>query len=308
MTTSLDDEALPALSDDERAVLERCSNRGRWGADDELGTLNLIDGEVRRRAAGLVRDGTVVRLGRPLPVDGSTVARHPVVHRMLLPPNHDTAIDSVTVTGHDPQITHVDALGHTFLAGRAYNGRRRSDVLGPGGLSALSIASLRDGVFCRGVLLDVAAARGVDHLPADAYVTAADLDEAERRSGTTVGPGDAVVVHVGRAERLLADDVPDVPVPRAGLHLDALPWLRERDVAVFLGDCTERLPPEEVAIPLPLHQIASVVMGLCMIDGALTSELVHTCRALDRSEFLLCCTIPEIPGATGFPVNPICLF
>jgi hypothetical protein len=289
-------------------LFERCSNSGRWGDDDELGTLNLIDEATRRRAAGVVREGCVVSLGRPLPVTGSTVSAHPVVHRMLQPPDATAAIDSVSLTPHDPQMTHVDALGHVFCNGRAYNGRRRDDVLGAGALGSLSVAAMRDGIFCRGVLLDVAAARGVPYLGAGEFVTVEDLEAAEQRAGVRAGRADALVVHVGRAERIGAEQVPDRPVPRAGVHASVLAWLRDRDVAVFLGDCTERLPPEPSSIPLPLHQIGIVAIGLCLIDGALTSPLVATCARLARYEFLFCCTVPELPGATGFPVNPLCIF
>jgi hypothetical protein len=289
-------------------MFERCSNRGRWGEDDELGTLNLIDEAARKRAAALVREGCVVCLGRPLPVAGSSVSMHPVVHRMLQPTDDVSAIDSVSLTPHDPQMTHIDALGHVFCQGRAYNGRRREDVLGTGALRSLSVSAMRDGIFCRGVLLDVAAARGVAYLGADEYVTIEDLEAAERRGQVRAGSSDALVVHVGRAERVRAEQAPDVPAPRAGLHATVLPWLRERDISVFLGDCTERLPPEPSAIPLPLHQIGIVAMGLCLIDGALTSELVATCARLGRQEFLFSCTVPELPGGTGFPVNPVCVF
>lgn len=297
------------LSDAElEALFQRCSNQGRWGGDDEHGTLNLIDETARRRAAALVREGAAVSLGRPLPVTGSTVAPHPVVLRLLEPPSDRTAIDSVAVTPHDPQLTHIDALGHAFHDGRGYNGLPRGEVVGPTALNRLSVAAARDGIFCRGVLLDVAGARGVPYLAADEYVTVADLEAAEERGNVRLGPSDALVVHVGRAERLRAQQLPDLPSPRAGVHASVLPWLHDRDISVFLGDCTERLPPLPTAVPLPLHQVGIVAMGLWLIDAALTSELVATCERLRRYEFLFCCTVPELPGATGFPVNPACLF
>ncbi len=297
------------LSDAELDELfERCSNHGRWGDDDERGTLNLIDEEVRRRAAALVREGMAVPLGRPMPVAGSTIAPHPVVLQLLEPPGDRTAIDAVAITSHDSQMTHIDTLGHAFYKGRGYNGRPRSEVVGPTALNLFSVAAARDGFFCRGVLLDVAAARNVPYLAADEYVTTADLEAAERHGNVRVGPSDALVVHTGRAERLIAEQLPDLPVPRAGLHATAVPWLHDRDISVFLGDCTERFPPLPTAVPLPLHQVAIVAMGLWLIDAALTSDLVATCERLGRYEFLFCCTVPELPGATGFPVQPVCLF
>ena len=301
--------AVPQLTDAELLdLMESCSNAGRWGDDDELGTLNLLTPEGRRSAAALVTDGHVVPLGRPWPMSGSTVAAHPVVHRMLHTTDGTSAIDVLSVTPHDPQLTHVDALGHIFFHGRGYNGRAEHDVVLAGGLSSLSVATMRAGVFTRGVLLDICAARSVPYLAADDYVTVADLESAEEQAGVSVRSGDAIVLHVGRAERLDDQELRDHPVPRAGIHASALPWLHDRDVAVFLGDCTERLPPEQSSVPLPLHQIGIVAMGLCLIDGALTSELAATCARLGRYEFLLSCTIPEVPGATGFPVQPLCLF
>ena len=299
----------PELTDAElEELFERCSNRGRWGDDDERGTLNLIDETARRRGAALVREGVAVPLGRPLPVGGSTVAPHPVVVRLLEPPGDSTAIDTVAVTSHDPQLTHIDTLGHAFYRGRGYNGRPRGEIVGPTALNLFSVAAAREGIFCRGVLLDVAGARGVPYLAADEYVTVADLEAAEQRSKVRVGTSDALVVHVGRAERLSAEQRPDLPTPRAGVHASVLPWLHDRDISVFLGDCTERLPPLPTAVPLPLHQIGIVAMGLWLIDAALTSDLLATCGRLRRHEFLFSCTVPELPGATGFPVNPVCVF
>ena len=299
----------PDLSDAQlEDLFQRCSNQGRWGDNDERGTLNLIDEAVRRRAAALVREGVAVSLGRPLPVAGSTIAPHPVVLRLLEPPGDSTAIDTVALSSHDPQLTHIDTLGHAFYKGRGYNGLPRGEVVGPTALKLFSVAAARDGFFCRGVLLDVAGARGVSYLAADEYVTVADLEAAEQRGKVRLGPSDALVVHVGRAERLNAEHLPDLPAPRAGVHASVLPWLRNRDISVFLGDCTERLPPLPTALPLPLHQIGIAAMGLWLIDAALTSDLLATCERFGRYEFLFCCTVPELPGATGFPVNPVCLF
>lgn len=300
--------AAPDMTDAElEELFERCSNQGRWG-DDGRGTLNLIDDGVRRRAAALVREGVAVSLGRALPLTGSTVAPHPVVLQLLEPPSDRTAIDSVSITSHDPQLTHIDSLGHAFHRGRGYNGLPRAAIVGPTALNLFSVAEAREGFFCRGVLLDVAAARGVPYLAAEEYVTVADLEAAERRGSVQLGRADALIVHVGRAERLSAEHLPDLPSPRAGLHASVLPWLHDRDISVFVGDCTERLPPLPTAVPLPLHQVGIVAMGLWLIDAALTSELRATCERLRRYEFLFCCTVPELPGATGFPVNPVCLF
>jgi hypothetical protein len=233
------------LSDVElEELFERCSNLGRWGDDDERGTLNLIDEAVRRRAAALVCEGVALSLGRPMPVAGSTIAPHPVVVQLLEPPGDRTAIDTVAVTSHDSQLTHIDTLGHAFYKGSGYNGVSRSEVVGPTALKRYSVAAARDGFFCRGVLLDVAGARGVPYLAADEYVTIADLETAERRGNVRVGPSDALVVHTGRAERLIAERLPDLPVPRAGLHASVLPWLHDRCSWATAPNGSRRCPPQ----------------------------------------------------------------
>lgn len=88
-----------------------------------------------------------------------------------------------------------------------------------------------------------------------------------------------------------------------------MPWLHDRDVAVFLDDCSERTPAEPGAWPpLPLHQVGIVAMGLCLIDSVLTTPLLEACRHFGRYEFLLTCTVPKAPGATALSVNPVRLF
>ena len=212
----------------------------------------------------------------------------------------------IEVTPHDPSVTHVDVPCHTFWEGKAWNGRRQTDVVTRGGLTFGALDTSPGAIITRGVLLDVAAARGVDWLAADDFVTSEDLDAAEELAMTRVAPGDAVIVNVGRSARERA--TPSEPLVRAGLRADAMPWLFRRDVAVFAGDCTERFPYPSVRVPFPLHQIGSVAMGLCLLDGVDPDPLVAACRENERNEFLLGFSAPRITGATGFPVNPFCMF
>jgi kynurenine formamidase len=285
----------------------QCDNTGRWGDDDQAGTLNHIDEQVRLAAAGEIRSGRVVALGRMLVAGAGVVARHPVTHH-LLHSAPESAVDVMSFTPHDPLITHVDALGHIFWRGRAYNGRTRAEVLGREGLTFGDLNALAGGVFTRGVLLDVTPEGSEAYLESDAYVTIDDLEAAEVRQGVRVGRGDAVFVHTGRERRARADPAGYSPVVRAGLHASAMAWLHEREVAVYSGDCTERMPYPSAAVPFPVHQIGIVAMGLCLLDAPLLDVLVETCALEDRWTFALTFTPPDLVGATGFPVNPLCLF
>lgn len=290
------------------ALAARCSNAGRWGEDDQRGTLNLITPAVRVRAAGLVRSGKVVSLAKPIATTPSAVNPRPAWHVMHLETERPYATaDSLHLQVHGLANTHLDSLGHMFLNDVGYNSRRQRDIVTMHGLLALDIAALADGVFTRGVLLDVAAASGRPWLPAGEVVTAAMLDSAAAHHGLDVAPGDAVVVHVG-LERREAAEGPEDPRLRAGLDVSAVAWLHDQQVALYSGDCIERLPEGPGRIGMPLHQIGIARMGLVLLDCPTLTTLVDTCYAEGRFTFLLTFAPLVVPGGTGSPVNPLAVF
>ena len=300
MSTMTDDEIV--------ALFDRCSNQGKWGPDDELGTLNYITTDKRLSAVQLVRHGRTVSIGRDLSTGFSQLNPSPMVHRMLFdadPPS--SAVDSIEVAPHGFAFTHLDAVTHVFFEGNAYNGQRASELLKPNGLTSGSVYAQRDGIVTRGVLLDIAAVRGVAFLEPGEAVTAQDLDAAERLSGVTVETGDAVFLHVGLERRETEQGIED-PSVRAGVDASCLPWLHDKKVAVYSGDCVDQIPFPSSRLPLPLHQVGLVAMGLVLLDCPRIDELVATCAELETSEFLLTAAPLRIPGGTGSPVNPICLF
>ena len=299
---------LPMPETEALALMERCSNRDRWGPDDELGTLNFITPEKRLAALALVKLGTVVSIGRDLDKVPSPRNPRPVVHRMLFveltdPPG---AIDVAEIAPHGYSVTHMDALTHVYFEDAVYNGRRVAGVVSSEGLSFGSIMAARHGVVTRGVLLDVAAARGVGWLNPGEPIWPEDLEAAERIAAVTVGSGDAIFVHAGLG-RYEADH-PFDSRRRAGLTAECLPWLHEREVAVYSGDCTEMSPQPYRRLTAPLHQIGLTAMGLSFLDFPDLEELVDVCRRLGRYEFLAVYSPLRLPGGTGSPVNPLCLF
>jgi kynurenine formamidase len=291
------------------ALFERCSNIGRWGGNDQLGTLNFVSAEKRRGAARLVESGRVVSLARRLRRDRSRNNPLPIAHRMLegLEPDAVGSSDAVEIAPHGYAVTHLDALGHAFFGGRAWNNRDVADIIGRDGLAFGDIVPQRLGVFTRGVLLDVARVRGVPWLEPGAGVSVADLEAAEALAGVRVGTGDAVLVRVGLTPREQAQGEED-PSHRAGLLPECIPWLYEREVAVYGGDCIEQLPSGYPAVPAPLHQIGLAAMGLVMLDNPELEELTAAVADEGRAEFLLTCAPLPIPGATGSAVNPLAVF
>ena len=175
------------------ALVAACSNSGRWGPDDELGTLNLITPATRRRAAQLVVEGLSVSMASDLSVQHTPMTDSLELHTAFTDPAAPIAVaDAITLNVHGWS-THLDALGHIYTDGVGYNGRRRAEIFSDHGLAANAITALKDGVFTRGVLLDVAASVGAPWLPAEHVITRADLERAEDTAGVRVEAGDAVV-------------------------------------------------------------------------------------------------------------------
>jgi kynurenine formamidase len=144
-------------------------------------------------------------------------------------------------------------------------------------------------------------------LGAGELVSVPDLERAERLAGTEIGAGDCVVVRVGLEEREAVEGPEDVSL-RAGLHHDCLPWFHEREIAVYSGDCVERVPYPSAELPMPLHQIGLVKMGLVLLDNLRLQELVATCARFSRHEFLITVAPLRTNGGTGSAVNPIAVF
>ena len=290
------------------ALAERCSNLGRWGSDDQLGTLNLIDDAVRLAALRSVRIGEVATLGAVLPV-GRSRQEYPSAEGVW---RRDaiSSFDALTLDVHGYEATHLDALGHVFLEERTWGDRAAADVLGAAGLDFGSIlAAAERAIVTRGVLLDVAGVRGVQWLTPSDGIGAADLEAAEASAGIRVGVGDAIFVRSGHGLRAAAEgESHDETAPHEGLLPEAVEWLWRRDVAVYSGDCIEQRPGRSARVPMPLHQIGLAKMGLWILDCPDVETLAAACRRNGRSEFLLIVAPLKIPGGTASAVNPLAIF
>lgn len=298
---------------DEAAALklfDRCSNVGRWGPDDERGTANHINAATVARATALAASGRVVSLGIDLTPPDPADPKAPFHHRMVQTAGDDTlyCTDVVEIAPHGYACTHLDALGHSYFEGRMWNGRRAADHVSGSGMAFGSIGAFREGLITRGVLLDVAGVLGVRNVHPGYEVTPYDLDRAEQRAGTRVGKGDAVVVRVGTAWTDPIGGFGGDPSIRAGLGPDCIPWLFDRDIAVYSGDCCELQPSGFDRVPFPLHQVGMVSMGLVTLDNVAVEELAEVCSSLARWEFLFVCAPLRMPGVTGCAVNPLAVF
>jgi kynurenine formamidase len=301
--------------------LQEYSNWGRWGDDDQLGTLNLITPEARVRAAGLVREGFTVPCGRTIefaPKPRAAEAPVPPLHFMQASgeeapaEGQGVAYDWVGLPLHGLYLTHLDAHGHLFWDGKMYNGVPASTVRADRGAVRGGIDNAGEGIFTRGVLLDAASARGLDWLEQDVAVTAADLEAAETQAGVRAGRGDAVLVRTGYGARRLQTD-PGRGLP--GLGPDCLEWIHDRAPAVIGTDTgTDPTPAGEGAqhhhglVASPIHVVALVAMGMWIIDGCELEALVAACRRLGRWEFLFVTAPLRLKNSTGSPINPLAVF
>ena len=304
--------ALPAEFHD---IAKRVNNWGRWGGDDEIGTLNLITDDVVRAAAQTVRSGRRIPLALPLQQDGVQTGMIPgrvnPMHTMVMlnyemfgPGTVATSDDAVTMGLQ--AATHWDALTHVSHSGRIYNGRPADSITAHGGAAFCGIEKVTT-LVSRGVLLDVARARGTGRLPGDHAVTPEDLDAAEELAGTRVRSGDIVLVRTGQMQICLAGDKHAYAYPSPGLSVRTPEWFHARDVAAVANDTMtfEIFPPEIEDLWLPVHALDLVEMGMLQGQNWNLEALSEACAEAGRYEFLLDATPEPFVGGTGSPVAPV---
>jgi len=286
------------------------SNKGKWGENDQIGTLNYITETKRKKAAKLVQIGKAISISRPIDTSLTTRNNIPSIHYMLFDSvNPISALDFIGIPVHTFSNTHLDSVAHVNWEGNIYNGRKSSEVITPKGLSWGGIHNMRDGIFTRGVLLDICKVRGVKYLNVDEYIYARDLEAAEKLAGVQVESGDCIFVRSGLGPREEAEGLAD-PIGKGlpGIHPDVLPWLHEREVAIWSGDCYDKMPYKSKRFPLVMHMIGLASMGLVQLDIPNIELLYNTCEKLSRYEFLLTASPLYINGGTGSPINPACIF
>jgi kynurenine formamidase len=300
------------------------SNWGRWGPDDELGTLNLITPEKRQQAASLVREGLVVSCARTISYDPTRDGPLPPQHFMLrsgegIPSEtigRTNARDAFLIAPHGQTITHLDAPSHTFVRAdparpwTMYNGKPRDLVRTVDGATAGSIELVGEGIVSRGVLLDIARLRGVPWLEADDPVFPEDLEAAEAAQGVHVEPGDILFVRTGfprqRAERGPRPSSEGV----SSFQAACLRWIRERDIALLGSDTSNDVSPSQypgLGINGAIHGVGMGAIGLWLLDNPDFESLASACAERVRWEFLAAIAPLKLERGTGSPVNPLAM-
>ena len=289
-------------------VFKRVSNWGRWGKEDQLGTLNLITPARRREAAALVREGVSVSLARDLNAEKAIDNPDPFRDTMNLGVDGKFNMDTYTVNFHGFAFSHFDALSHTYYDGHLYNGFPDTSITSSGA-SVLDAALYKDGIFTRGVLVDIPWLRGLPYLDKDAYITAHDLDQWEAKTGVHIRSGDAVIIRTGRWALREAKGPWDIANASAGLDPSAIVWLHKRDVAFLVSDAAHDAIPSAVnGVDFPIHVLAIVAMGMPLADQCNLEDIAHEAQKEKRETFLLTLAPVRIKGGTGALINPIATF
>ena len=290
--------------------MSELSNWGRWGKDDQLGAVNLITPEKRKAAARLVRDGVPVSLSHDAEKEVALDNPRPFVHEMIVhgaSPNAGSHSDSFTIAHHGLAHTHLDALCHYFHDGRLYNGFARAEVTGKGA-GKLGVDRMKNGIFTRGVLVDIPHMKGLQYLEPGTPIYPEDLDTWEKFAGIKVQSGDVLLVRTGRWA-LRKEKGPWPPERLAGLHASSVRWLKSRDIAVLGSDsASEARPTGLEGMRGPVHTLVLVALGVPILDNCDLEALSGAAAQRKRWEFLLTTAPIAVPGATGSALNPIAIF
>jgi len=285
---------------------ERCPSR--WGADDERGAANHMGPETVLKAARLIREGLVIELGRVLRGSMPLGPRHFDLYMKPTGPNvgsNRRGSNEELVIAEMGQVgTQFDGFTHQTIGDSLYNCVDQGEIMTRDGFTRLGVENVGT-LMTRGVLIDVAALKGVEMLPDTYEITVDDLQQALDRQGVALESGDAVLIHTGwgvlwdtDAERFMASN--------PGIGVAAAQWLVEQDPMLLGADNqpVEVSPNPDPQVSLPVHQIMLVVNGIHLVERMKLDELA----AAGVHEFAFVVQPLKIQGGTGSTVAPVAIY
>ncbi len=287
------------------ALFQQVKNWGRWGPDDQLGSVNLITAAKRKQALALAKTGLTVSLAHNPLTERAEDNASPFEHTML----RGNSMDRYAVSYHGYAHSHIDALCHILYKDQTYNGYPRAQVNTDTGCVKLGIDHLKAGVVTRGVLIDIPRLRGVPYVEPGTPIYVEDLEAWEKKARVKVASGDALLVRTGRWARRAAVGPWNVGQHAAGLHASVAPWIKGRGVAILGGDAAQDVVPSMVeGVALPVHTLMIPGLGVNLLDNQDLEALGDAAAKLNRWEFMLTIAPVPVTGGTGFPVNAIAMF
>jgi len=286
-------------------MFQQIKNWGRWGPEDQLGSVNLVTGAKRKQALSLAKTGIMVSLSHTLLTDKAEDNGSPFEQTMLGSNN----MDNYRVSYHGYAHSHIDALCHILYRGQTYNGYATAVVNTPKGCAKLGIDNLKQGVITRGILIDIPRLRGVPYLEPGTPVYVEDVEAWEKKAGIKIGQGDAILLYTGRWARREKLGPWNVGGNAAGFHASVAPWIKSRGVALVGSDAAEDVVPSRVeGIALPLHTLMITALGINLLDNQDLEGAAATAAKLNRWEFMLTIAPLAVAGGTGSPANILATF
>ena len=283
---------------------QRCPSK--WGAGDERGSANHMKAEAVLRAARLIRSGDVIELGHVLsasmPFFGSRRFDVHTKRTFMNPQSNRRGSNEEIVISELGQVgTQFDGFGHQTIGESLYNCFAMNEVSTRTGFAKLGVERVGT-LMTRGVLIDVAALKGVDVLPDTYEITVADLEQALTRQKQTVQPGDALIIRTGWSAWWGKDNARYVKT-NPGIGVAAAQWLASRDPMLVGADnwSVEVAPNPDADLSLPVHQIMLVVNGIHLLENMRLDALA----AAGAHEFALILQPLKIQGGTGSTVAPV---
>ncbi len=303
------------------SLAKKYKNWGRWGEDDQLGTLNFISPSAITRAAAEVKKGRAISLSIPLNANGpqnGTLNRFNPIHLMI---RHggDAMLDGMDKQIHSADdvvlmalqcATHWDSLAHVFHQGRIYNNYSAAEVNGYGAKKN-GIERTSNKLVGRGILLDIPRIKDCKWLKPSERITPEDLDRAVKIENLEVNEGDILLVRTGQMtlakERGNWQEFMSRAIP--GLSVGCLEWIAEHKISAVASDnwAVEVVPYETEYVLLPIHIIGIVYMGLTLGEVFDLDELAQDCAEDGRYSFFFSAAPLPFTGAVGSPVNPIAM-
>ena len=302
----------PALTAGEfEALFDRLRRWGNGADVDQAGTIAGLGDAQRLAALSTVRAGRTVSLSHPIDKYAGPDNARPALHHMVEigdvePPEPSAHKDFIGLDYHGKSTTHLDALCHMGYRGQLFGGTAAATAFTSAGSAWAAVTTMAAGLIVRGVLVDMPAVLDVPWLEPGTAVRAGDLVRAEERFGYRIGPHDAVLLRSGHAARKAAVGAWDADGASAGLHVDAMPLLADRGIALLGSDGDSDVRPSPVTgVHSPIHALALTALGMPLLDNLALEELSAACAETGRYEFLLVVAPLVIPRGTGSPVNPI---
>lgn len=295
------------------------NNWGRWGEDDQKGTLNHLSKEKTLQALSLVTEGQTVSCARQVEFTAAADVPKPPQHYMVSAGDNyrkgegvdrQVAMDYFGLIFHGHTVTHIDSLAHFFWDGQTFNGRPSSVVSTTEGATEFDVMAASEGIVTKGVLVDAPLVRGVEYIERGDGVGISDIEGAEQKHGVRLERGDVLLMRTGQLGRREVTGPVDTWVDgSSGPSPEILPLLHEREIAVMGSDTGNDVVPNPYQrFSNPVHQVGIVGLGLWILDNAWLDDLAEACRQRGKWEFLISILPLKLPTVTGSPVNPVVVF